>query len=185
MSTEAIGIVIDVLNEVGQPYIVTGSIVSSAYSEPRSTKDADFVVACDAVDLKKIFDLLALDFVHEPQMSFETVTGKHQHRFRFRRTPFEVEIFEANFDDPHERARFERRLAIQLLGRTTYFPRVEDALVGKLRWYKRIHRLKDRLDIVSILKVNRDSLDWPYVERWCREHETFDVLAELREESKS
>lgn len=138
ISAEAVGLVIDVLNELGKPYIMTGSIVSSAFSAPRSTKDADFVVAVGPDELKRIFERLAND----PQMSFETVTGKLQHRFRFRRSPFEVEIFEANFDDPHEQARFERRFETTLVGRRTYFPKIEDLLVGKLRWFKQINRLK-------------------------------------------
>ncbi len=180
MSTEAIACVIDALNVLGKPYIATGSIVSSSYSAPRATKDADFVVYMEADDLSRLRTLLQGDFDQEPQMSFETVTGKSQHKFRYRRTPFLVEVFEADFRDPHEQARFDRRQEVTLLGRATYFPTAEDVIVGKLRWYGRIRREKDRLDILAVMRFQWSRLDWPYIERWCDEHGTRELMNQCR-----
>jgi hypothetical protein len=86
ISTDAIGVVIDALNQLGKPYIVTGSIVSSSYSAPRATKDADFVVLIDDAEFARLCALLERDFSQEPQMSFETVTGKVQHKFAILRS---------------------------------------------------------------------------------------------------
>ena len=29
----------------------------------------------------------------------------------------------------------------------------------------------------------KNSLDWPYIEKWCAEHDTLDVLAEAKAEA--
>ena len=184
-SPDAVALVIDALNDIGAPYLITGSIASTAYSQPRATADADFVVDAAPDRLQALFVRLGAEFEHEPQMSFETVTGKTQHKFRHRSTKFLVEIFEARMDDPHEQSRFDRRRRETILNRLTYFPTAEDVVVGKLRWFKQIHRVKDRGDLLLVLKRQWDNLDWPYIEHWCREHGTSEVLQALMAEVQS
>ena len=182
LSPDAVKLVIDQLNALGWPYMITGSIASSAYGEPRATQDADFVVQTQQQDMQQIFERLRQEFDHEPQMSFETVTGTTQHKFRFRRTLFLIEIFEADFNDPHERARFERRIEVELLDRRTWFPTAEDVIIQKLRWFVRIRRAKDLEDTRQVMFHQWPHLDWPYIERWCREHDSDALLTELRTE---
>jgi hypothetical protein len=55
-------------------------------------------------------------------------------------------------------------------------------IVGKLRWYGRIRREKDRQDIIAVMRYQWQRLDWPYIERWCDEHGTRDTFTELRAE---
>lgn len=172
-SPQAVLQIIDVLNASGAPYFVTGSLATNTYCTPRSTIDADFVVDLQPDGLERLFARLGGDFVREPQMAFETVTAKLQHRFRYRQTKFLVEFFEARMDDPHERARFERRRMGEVEGRRAYIPTAEDIIVQKLRWFKQIRRAKDRDDVRSLMLHQWSRLDWPYLERWCAEHAHF------------
>ena len=55
----------------------------------------------------------------------------------------------------------------------------EDVLIQKLRWGRR----KDLDDIVNLLTVSGDMLDWEYVGTWTREHGTGALLADLRAEA--
>ena len=47
--------VADALSAAGIPYLLAGSFSSNYYGIPRSTKDADFVCAGDALELTKDF----------------------------------------------------------------------------------------------------------------------------------
>jgi len=180
---EALELVLRALNQLGCPYIVTGSVASNAYGEPRGTIDADFVVQMQPGDVERLRASLSPEFDAEPQLAFETVTGKTQHKFRHRDSKFLIEIFEAEFNDPHERSRFERRRKQTILGHNTFFPTAEDVVIGKLRWYRQIRRAKDRDDLLKVIRHQMQKLDWPYIEKWCREHGTLELLGDVRREA--
>lgn len=181
-STEAVLAVIDALNESGAPYLVTGSLASNVYAPPRATLDADFVVLMKPDELERLFARLEPHFEREPQIAFETATATTQHCLRYRATTFLIEIFEARIDDPHEQSRFQRRRAGDVEGRQAFVPTAEDVIVQKLRWFNELRRLKDRDDVRGIMLYQWDLLDWSYVERWCGEHGSSDVMNEIRRE---
>src|SRR5574338_582062 len=101
-SPDAVLHMLELLQELGASYIVTGSLAT------------------------KLYKRMEKDFEQEPQMPFETATGKLQHRFYFRTTSFLIEVFEARMDDPHERARFERSRTGEVEGRHAIIPTAED-----------------------------------------------------------
>jgi hypothetical protein len=182
-SREAVLAVIEALNHAGARYLLTGALATNVYAEPRSTKDADFVVEMSAVELENLLRALQPAFAREPQMAFETATGKSMHRLRYRRTPFLVEIFEAMMTDPHEAARFERRVPTQVEGLPTFVPTAEDIIVQKLRWISRLNRAKDRQDVVTLIRYRRHRLDWPYLYHWCERHNTRDAIDRFQAEA--
>lgn len=154
--------VIDALNASGSAYMLVGSFSSNLYGIPRSTKDADFVVQVEG-DLSPVFyQSLGNDFEIEPQLKFETNTGKLKQEMIFRGTPFTVELFRLS-NDEFDQERFRRRVAVSLLGRQTFVPQPEDVIVMKLRWF----REKDQPDIRNVMTVQRGNLDWQYIEQWC------------------
>ena len=62
--------------------------------------------------------------------------------------------------DPHDQSRFHRRRAVPLFGRHFWLPSPEDVIITKLRWA----RGKDKDDARDVMAVQRDKLDWPYIE---------------------
>jgi hypothetical protein len=74
-SRDAVLQVIDALNAIGSPYLVTGSLARNVYAASRSTNDADFVVDMSPELLEALFKELDLHFNREPQMAFETTNG--------------------------------------------------------------------------------------------------------------
>lgn len=167
--------VIDALNTSGLAYMLVGSFSSNAYGIPRSTKDADFVLQLQGDFAPGFYESLGKDFEMDPQLKFETNTGTYKQEMRFAGTPFTVELFRLS-NDPFDQERFRRRVAVRLLGRATFIPTAEDVLIMKVRWL----REKDRPDIKNVLTVQRGNLDWPYIERWSRQHGTLRRLEEIR-----
>jgi hypothetical protein len=52
-------------------------------------------------------------------------------------------------------------------GREVYVASPEDVIVTKLRWSKGGSRAKDIADVRNVIRVQKDAIDWGYVERWC------------------
>ncbi len=165
---EAVVALLDVLNGAGIPYMMVGSFSSNAYGEPRSTKDADFVVQLDANSRKNILEKLPSDFEIDWQTSFETITGHTRQILKIPSIPFEIELFDLS-DERFDQSRFSRRLKTSMLGRDVWLPTAEDVVVQKLRWARLGERLKDMLDAQGVIRVRRDRLDWKYIEKWCSE----------------
>jgi hypothetical protein len=180
---EAVGLLLDILNGQALDYMVVGSFSSNRYGVPRATKDADFVLRIMTDQREVLFAALPEPFRIDPQTSFEMVTGTWRQIIEIPEIPFTIELFELS-SDAHDQSRFDRRRKLTLLGREAWLPSAEDVIIQKLRWCKGARRGKDFDDTVAVMGVQGSkSLDWPYIERWCAQHDTLDVLAEAKAEA--
>ena len=180
MTTQAIvRQVIEALEGLGVAYMLVGSFSSNAYGVARNTQDADFVIQLGSVSTAELWSRLGPEFHLEPQMSFETVTGTTRYVLNVANDSFTVELFLVS-DDPHDRARFDRRRQVALPDGPAYLPTPEDVVITKLRWSRHGQRQKDLEDARNVIAVSGKVLDWAYVERWCDEHGTRGLLEDLR-----
>ncbi len=177
--TERITSFIDALNAAGIPYMITGSLACNLYGIPRSTQDADFVVQLDPSALQRLATLLAPAITLDPRVSFEAVTMTTRYAFHCRDHEFKIELFLLS-PDAHDQERFQRRGQSHLEGRSVSVPTAEDVIITKLRWIQRSPRSKDIQDVMNILAVQGDRLDWAYIRRWSTEHGTLSLLDDLR-----
>jgi hypothetical protein len=167
----------------GIPYMIVGSYSSNFYGIPRSTKDADLVVHLPSAEWAELPKILPHGIEMEDQMSFEMVTSTRRELLRVRGSLFQIELFRLS-DDAHDRTRFERRRRVEILpSKEVYLPTSEDVIVQKLRWSLGAKRPKDFEDVVAVMKVQAQKLDWPYIEKWCGEHGTLEVLAQAKAEA--
>lgn len=173
--------VFESLEATAIPYVLVGSFASNIYGIIRSTKDADFVIRVAPGEFKNLMDALGTDFVRDPQIQFETVTGTKKHLVREPESGFEIEFFELS-DDPHDQQRFARRRKLSVLGHDAWVLAPEDVLVTKLNWLHRANRGKDLLDVENVISVQGDMLDWPYIESWCDAHGSRPLLDKIRAE---
>jgi hypothetical protein len=171
--------VIDVLEASRVPYMVVGSLSSNIYGIPRSTKDAGFVVQLGPITVQDLAQRLGPGFQLEPQMSFETVTATTPFIIHAQTLAFRIELFLIS-DDAHDQERCARCRRATILGRQTFVPSPEDVVIQKIRWSQQGRRAKDIDDARGVVAVQRENLDWPYVERWCDQHGTRGLLDEIR-----
>ena len=176
---EAVVAVLAAFDAAAIPYMIVGSLASNFHGIPRSTRDADFVVALSPGSLQRLDTRLAGGLVLERQGAFESVTGTVRHLISLVGSPFVCELFELS-DDPHDQARFARRVSACLLTRDSFVASAEDMIITKLRWAQGANRSKDRDDIRNMLAVQGPQLDWAYLDRWAAAHGTVELLAEIR-----
>lgn len=181
MTTEdVVRMVIEALNKNDVAYMVVGSQATNFYCTPRSTQDADIIVdASSLVSVAKAIVKHAKELTLDPQLGFETVTGTKKVLLICDRHEFQIELFEIG-QDPHNQFRFERRVAAELYEEPAWIATAEDSVITKIRWSLTPGREKDITDARNVIAVQNATLDWPYIEKWAREHESIDRLNELR-----
>ena len=175
-SVDIARLVIHALNDVAVPYMVVGSLASNVYGVARNTQDADFVIETDDA-LAAIHANLREHFRPEPQIGFETVQMTTKHLMYHRETDFKIELFVLS-SDPHDRERFARRVHLEQDGLCVSLPTAEDVIIQKLRW----RRKKDIADVINVVDAQQDNLEWPYILKWCDEHDSRDALDAVCEE---
>ena len=167
--------VVAALGRSGVPHVMVGSFARNFHAFPRSTKDADIVLAVDAAGLNRFEAELGGDFSLDAQTTFETNTGTFRHTLVHKATEFKTELFLLS-RDAFDQERFNRRLSMNFNGHETFVLTAEDVIVTKLRWL----RPKDRQDIYDVIAMKNSALDWDYIHHWAAIHGTRAKLDEIR-----
>lgn len=174
--------VVDHFNEHHVPYMIVGSLATNVYCVPRATEDGDFVVQASLPQLARQISQRHAGVHFDPQIAFENVTATRKVVLRTEGHGFEVELFELGEDD-HDRSRFARRVQVETMDRSVWIASLEDMIITKVRWSQHAGREKDISDARNLIGVQRDQIDWPYVETWCDRHGTRAILERLRQEA--
>lgn len=161
------------LADAGIDYMVTGSVASMAYGEPRLTHDVDLVVRLpspeDADSLVEAFP--AAEFYCPPIEVVRTESARST-RGHFNlihhETGFKADIYPAGKDPLHEWA-FERRMRIEIEGRAVELAPPEYVIIRKLEYYREGRSQKHVDDIRAMLRISQGSIDLDDVSRLARD----------------
>jgi hypothetical protein len=161
----------------GVDYVLVGGLAVIAHTFPRTTLDADFVVAIPMTSIGRITEHFPASFHLDPQPQMEILTGTYRWVADVEGSTFRVEIFHLT-DDPHHQELFRRRVALFVppMNETVFIPTAEDLVIQKLRWA----RSKDLDDVRNILAVQAGAIDYAHIEAWATRHGTLGRLAEIR-----
>jgi len=185
MSAESISLrVIEILNANQVAYMLVGSLSTNFHSIVRSTKDADLVIQGDLGATAGLIAREYPDLKLDPQYGFKSVTGTTRLLLRAIEEDFVVELFGLSID-PHDQARFLRRIAQDWEGRQAWIATAEDAVITKLRWAEIAARHKDYQDAKNVIAAQQGYLDWLYIESWCDQHGSRLLLEKIRGELKN
>ena len=168
---ELLKAVVEVLDNAGIPYMVTGSVASSLQGEPRSTHDIDLVVALppeqsdvlvrafpppdyylsssaiqEAIRRGTMFNLL--DIRGGDKVDFWILTNDNFDQVRFgRRRPQRVESIKTSIDVSSP----------------------EDTILAKLRWTQLSGGSEKQFhDALRVYEVQYSALDFTYLNEWVR-----------------
>ena len=161
------------------PYMIVGSFSSNVYGIERNTQDADFVVQMQTESLGILANELGPDFKLDPQVSFESIVSMGQfYVVRHLNPLFKIELFVSGTDSLTIE-QFNRRRKSRLQGQSLYFISPEDLIITKLRWFRADkRRTKDLDDVRGVLAVQQGKLDLQYIQHWCQQQGTLDLLEE-------
>jgi hypothetical protein len=157
--------VLDILDQAGVPYMVTGSLASTFHGEPRATRDLDLVIDPDAASLSRLVDELARnDFYVDREAALTALQDRGQFHAI---TPDAWKVdFIIRRDRPFSVEEFGRRQRADLLGRAGYVATAEDTVIAKLEWAAVTGSERQIRDVAGMLTVRGEELDWAYLRRW-------------------
>jgi hypothetical protein len=180
-------IVAGILESLGIPYLIGGSVASGIWGEMRYTQDIDLVA-----DLKESqIDLLLNAFLPRFYISElairEAIELGRSFNLIDNQTGWKIDIFILT-QDPFKQSKFQRRqqISVDEMGRSLNFSSPEDTILQKLLWHRMSEKLSDRQwrDILGILKLQKPVLDLAYLQQWASDLQLSEDLAQALIESR-
>jgi len=159
--------VVDVLDNLGIDYMLTGSLASSMHGAPRLTHDIDLVVALAADDRDRIFDAFDPSRYYISKSAIdEAIT--HGRRFNLLDYASGDKVdFWILTREPFDQSRFARKRAEDVHSIRLKVSTPEDTILAKLRWAQLAGGSEKQLaDARSICEFQAGSLDLDYIEKW-------------------
>lgn len=173
-----------VLDELGIPYLVGGSVASITFGVPRFTHDLDLMVDLDEEDARALAARLEGEFYIDADAAADAV----RHRSTFRAIHIETFLrvdFSTIGDLPDvRREQLARGRVMPLATGTARFYSPEDIIVQKLRWYRMGGEVSESQwrDVIGVLRINHD-LDHAYLDRAADSFGVADLLALARQDA--
>lgn len=149
------------------PYLVTGSVASMAYGEPRLTNDIDIVAN---VRENHVPGLLAAfppgEFYMSDEMIRDAIRRQGQFNIIHPGSGLKVDVI-IRQDTPFDRSRFSR--VRRITPAETFeanFASPEDVIIKKMEYYSAGGSEKHLRDITGILRISGEEIDRSYISGW-------------------
>ena len=178
-----------ILNDLQIQYVVGGSMASSVYGIPRATQDVDLMANVKLDHVERLTAALEPEFYVASELIVDAVHQQTSFNVVHLQTMFKADVFVAAdnewFREEMSRARTEVVLPEEALA--IRFSSPEDTILHKLLWYRIGGHESDKQwnDILGILRIQGNSLDFAYLERWAGSLKIDDLLGRARTEGTS
>mgnify|MGYP001589980093 CR=1 FL=1 len=157
-------------------YLITGSIASIFYGEPRFTNDIDVVA-----DIRE--EHIPALLKHFPESEFylseDAIRDAIRHKYQFNiihpSSGLKVDIIIRKDDDFND-SRFKRVKRFSPIEKTeANFSSPEDVIIMKMKYYKGGGSEKHIRDITSMMKISGEMIDRDYIEYWAKRLALLDI----------
>ena len=154
------------------PYAVGGSFASSAWGQPRQTRDLDVGVVISLEQVQRLADAVEAEFMMSRSDMEEATLGNAEFRsFQLLHLSelFKIDVFALD-PTPYTHQLLARRRSYPMgSGYDAQFLSPEDIVITKLRWYVLGNRVSDRQwnDIVQVLETQWETFDFEHAAKWC------------------
>jgi len=158
---------VECLEKLKIPYLITGSIASMAYGEPRFTNDIDIVAdikPAQAEEFKSCFP--ENDFYLEVDSMKKALEHRQQFNIIHPSSGLKADVIISKKDD-FDKARFGRIKKLNVSeSKSANFASPEDVIIKKMEYFQTGESEKHLRDIASMLKISGQEIDRLYISAW-------------------
>lgn len=161
--------VVETLERLRLPYLVTGSMATILYGEPRFTNDVDVVVQLPLAAVDALLEAFpAPEFYLDDEQIRSAIARQRQFNVIHPASGLKVDFIVPTMD-AFDRSRFSRARRVTLgTGQESKFAAPEDVILKKLQYYAEGGSDKHLRDISGILRISPGEVDRDYVADWAR-----------------
>jgi hypothetical protein len=189
--TATLKLLVTALEQLRIPYLIGGSLASSARGIPRATIDVDIIAALNEFQIKHLPAALGNDWYADADLMRSSIAAGRSFNLIHMPTSEKIDIFPVIGEFGTTQLARATRTQLPGLSETIICPvaSAEDILLAKLRWYRDGGEISDRQwsDISGILATNPD-LDRAYLDQWAAHLRVTDLLeraiAEVEREAR-
>jgi hypothetical protein len=164
---ELIDIVCDLMDRSGIVYAITGSVASSAYSEPYTSVDVDLCLHASPAAVESFLKIIPGRFYHHDEAIRDAARRHSMINLTDNQTGWKVDL---SFmpESGYLAQVLSRRQEIQygLQGKSYWTVSPEDIILMKLLWRKDTLSIKQFENALSVMRAQRTQLDWSYLHAW-------------------
>ncbi len=157
---------VEILDDLGVPYALGGSMASSLLGEPRSTVDVDMAVRLDETTGDALLERVAATFYVPVEAARQAISDRSSFNLVDTASALKVDLFVVG-DGLLDRMQIERRVLIAIPGAANgiWVTAPEDQVLRKLDWFRQGASMSDRQwrDVVGILRLHRQAMDLEYL----------------------
>ena len=161
--------VVEILDEAGVPYMLTGSLAAAYYAVPRATQDLDVVIEAEEPGLDQIVRGLSEAGCYVDR---EAALEAHRTHGQFNAidptSGWKADLI-VRKDRVYSRVEFGRRQRVTILDVEVEIASLEDVLIAKLEWSRLGDSALQRRDVLQLLERTWAQIDRAYVEKWVTE----------------
>jgi hypothetical protein len=173
-SEEGLRRLLDVLNSLGIPFLIGGSLASSIHGVPRATMDVDLVADLSPERITDLAKELGGEFYVDAEALRSALRAGRSFNLIHYASSYKFDIFPL-LADRFQQTEFGRRevVRVDLSGTGVLeFPvaTAEDTILSKLSWYRAGGEASTRQwdDVLGILRARGTRLDFDYLREWAR-----------------
>ena len=179
-----------ILEKLGIPYLIGGSLASTLYGMVRTTQDSDIISEMRPEHIQPFVTSLQNEFFIDEEMIADSIQQNSSFNIIHRDTMFKVDVFIPR-PRPFQRSQITRakRQTFSLEKEmSANFASAEDTILSKFEWYRMGGEVSDRQwrDTpvgVGVLKTRAGELDLDYLRKWAIELKVNDLLERALNES--
>jgi len=165
---------------LGIQYLIGGSFASTIYGKVRTTQNADIIASMQLQHVPMFIGELQSEFYIDENVVIDAIQRNSSFNIIHRDTMFKVDVFIPSMS-AYTQSQFDRaRKQTVALGQdiSANFASPEDTILAKLVWFRMGGNISEKQweDVIGVLKVRLQDLDFEYLRQWANELQVLDLL---------
>jgi hypothetical protein len=159
---DVIALIAERLEQANILYMLTGSYALAHYTQPRMTRDLDFVIALGEDDIETMANIFSPDFYIERDDMRSAIQTQKMFNLMHFNSGVKVDFIIRKASE-YRQVEFARRQKVKMNGVETWITTREDLILSKLLWSQDTHSELQQRDVKSLLSPDLDKV---YLNTW-------------------